>query len=132
MTSQSGMFFVQNVKKKFKEEIFMPIKLIKLKNFTVFKDFQLNLSPNINIFVGENGTGKTHLLKAIYSACEVSKYKKTQNIAQTVLQYFNEKQNYANLLHDKNIPELKISTVPQNEIFSATFIPCKDMLTHSN
>ena len=28
-------------------------------------------SPGINIIIGENGTGKTHLIKAIYSACSL-------------------------------------------------------------
>lgn len=51
----------------------MGIELIRLKNFTVFNDFKLNLSSGVNIFIGENGTGKTHLLKAIYSACETTK-----------------------------------------------------------
>ena len=41
-----------------------------LKNFTVFKDFQLEVSSGINVFIGENGTGKTHLIKALYVDCE--------------------------------------------------------------
>ena len=41
-----------------------------LKNFTVF-DGELNMqfSPKINIIIGENGTGKTHLLKGAYAMC---------------------------------------------------------------
>ena len=30
----------------------------------------MNLSPGINVFIGANGTGKTHLLKVAYSACD--------------------------------------------------------------
>ena len=48
----------------------MVIKKIKLENFTVFQDQQIEFCPGINIFIGENGTGKTHLLKALYSACQ--------------------------------------------------------------
>ncbi|RKZ25413.1 AAA family ATPase, partial [bacterium] len=48
----------------------MPIKSVKLKNFTVFDELKLNFSDGINIFIGGNGTGKTHLLKVLYSACE--------------------------------------------------------------
>ena len=51
----------------------MSIESIGLKNFTVFEDFQLEVSSGINLFIGENGTGKTHLLKAIYAACELSR-----------------------------------------------------------
>jgi len=48
----------------------MAITSLRLQNFTVFEDFEMNLSPGINVIIGENGTGKTHLLKAIYSFCE--------------------------------------------------------------
>lgn len=46
------------------------IQKIKLKNFTVFEDFELEFSQGINVFIGENGTGKTHLMKLIYAACK--------------------------------------------------------------
>jgi len=45
------------------------IERLELKNFTVFKDLALDLSPKINVIIGENGTGKTHLLKAAYGLC---------------------------------------------------------------
>ena len=48
----------------------MIIKRIKLENYTVFEDQQIEFEPGINIFIGENGTGKTHLLKVLYSACQ--------------------------------------------------------------
>lgn len=43
------------------------IERIYLKNFTVFDELEMKLSPGINVIIGENGTGKTHLLKAIYT-----------------------------------------------------------------
>ena len=46
----------------------MPINNVKLTNITVFKELDLDMSPRINIIIGENGTGKTHLLKMIYFA----------------------------------------------------------------
>lgn len=49
------------------------LKKIKLGNFTAFKDLEISFSPGINLFIGENGTGKTHILKAAYAACEISK-----------------------------------------------------------
>ena len=51
------------------------LEKIKFSNFTAFKELELSFSPGINIFVGENGTGKTHILKAAYAACEMSKGK---------------------------------------------------------
>ena len=46
----------------------MKIKRIKFQNYTVFEDQQMEFSPGINVIIGENGTGKTHLMKALYSA----------------------------------------------------------------
>lgn len=41
------------------------IKNLNLKNFAAFTDLAIDFSPGINIIIGENGTGKTQLLKAI-------------------------------------------------------------------
>lgn len=51
----------------------MSLTHIKLERFTAFASLSLDLSPGINVFVGENGTGKTHILQAAYAACDVSK-----------------------------------------------------------
>ena len=51
----------------------MTLTRVRLKSFTAFQDLDLTLSPGINVLVGANGTGKTHLMKACYAACEVSK-----------------------------------------------------------
>ena len=47
----------------------MKIIQLKLENFTVFDKVDMKFNSGINIFVGENGTGKTHILKVLYSAC---------------------------------------------------------------
>lgn len=44
------------------------VESIKLENFTAFKHLALDFSPGVNIFIGANGTGKTHLLKLLYTA----------------------------------------------------------------
>jgi hypothetical protein len=38
-----------------------------LSNFTVFREASLEFVPGVNVLVGENGTGKTHLMKALYA-----------------------------------------------------------------
>jgi len=48
--------------------IAMAISKIEVKNFTVFDEIAIDFTKGINIFIGENGTGKTHLLKLLYSA----------------------------------------------------------------
>jgi predicted ATP-dependent endonuclease of OLD family len=52
----------------------MAIRRVILNDFTVFKDLDLELCDGLNVFVGENGTGKTHLMKVIYSACKAVKH----------------------------------------------------------
>jgi len=51
----------------------MTISGVKLERFTAFESLKVNFSPGLNVFVGANGTGKTHLLKLVYAACDISK-----------------------------------------------------------
>ena len=46
----------------------MTITRVKLENFTVFESLDLEPSPGINLLVGANGSGKTHLMKVCYAA----------------------------------------------------------------
>lgn len=45
---------------------------LNIKNFTVFPSANLQFSKYLNVIVGENGSGKTHLLKVVYSALATS------------------------------------------------------------
>lgn len=45
---------------------------VKLENFTSFAAMDQAFSPGVNVFIGANGTGKTHLLKVLYAACAVT------------------------------------------------------------
>ncbi len=51
----------------------MTLTKVRLERFTAFKNLELEFSPGINVLVGENGTGKTHLMKVCYAACDVPK-----------------------------------------------------------
>lgn len=42
------------------------IKKIEVKNFTVFPKATFEFSPQLNVIAGENGSGKSHLLKLAY------------------------------------------------------------------
>ncbi len=46
---------------------------IQIENFTAFGNLDIPLSPRINVIIGSNGTGKTHLLKAIYALAIASR-----------------------------------------------------------
>ena len=50
----------------------MYIDYLYLNNFTVFNTLNIEFSKGVNIFIGENGTGKTHLLKLLYAACKAA------------------------------------------------------------
>jgi len=49
----------------------MAITKIKVRDFTVFNDLTIDIDAAVNIFIGENGTGKTQLLKFIYAIVQV-------------------------------------------------------------
>lgn len=51
----------------------MPIERITLERFTAFESLDFEPSPGLNVLIGANGTGKTHLMKIAYAACDVSK-----------------------------------------------------------
>ncbi len=42
------------------------LKSLELSNFTVFKNEAFVFSPGLNVVIGENGVGKTHVLKTGY------------------------------------------------------------------
>lgn len=44
----------------------MKIREIRLKNFRNYESLKLKFNPNINIFVGNNGSGKTNIIESIY------------------------------------------------------------------
>jgi len=44
----------------------MEFKELVIKNFRNIEDLELSLNPRINVFVGQNGHGKTNLLEALY------------------------------------------------------------------
>ncbi|MFM7574594.1 MAG: AAA family ATPase [Snowella sp.] len=46
----------------------MHIKHITVKNFRCFEHLEFDLNPDINIFVGNNGSGKSAVLDAIAAA----------------------------------------------------------------
>lgn len=50
------------------------IQSIELENFTAFEHMACQLSDGVNVFIGENGTGKTHLLKVLYAISSTLTY----------------------------------------------------------
>ena len=60
------------------------INLLKIENLTVFKEMQIIFCNGINILIGENGTGKTHLLKILYGITTAGTSEKNDEQAKDV------------------------------------------------
>jgi len=45
----------------------MKLTTLEMRNFTVFEKADFSFASGINVFIGENGTGKSHVLKALYA-----------------------------------------------------------------
>lgn len=60
------------------------ITRLKVNNFTAFRELDMRFIDGVNVFIGENGTGKTHIMKMLYAAyCTASEsvqYTLTQKI----------------------------------------------------
>lgn len=82
----------------------MPITQVELKNFTVFADMKLDFSSGVNVIIGDNGAGKTHLLKALYAVCEISRNKKITDTAK----YFSNNNDMSSLFRELKPLLLKI------------------------
>mgnify|MGYP003582576583 CR=1 FL=1 len=48
------------------------LKSLRIKGFTTFSEVEFHFSPGVNVVIGENGAGKSHLLKLAYSLSAVS------------------------------------------------------------
>jgi predicted ATP-dependent endonuclease of OLD family len=42
-------------------------KKLKIENFTLIENDEIKFSKNINVFIGKNSSGKTHMMKLLYS-----------------------------------------------------------------
>jgi DNA repair ATPase RecN len=45
----------------------MKLESLHLSNFSVIRDANFGFSPEINVFLGRNGAGKSHLMKLLYA-----------------------------------------------------------------
>ncbi|MGB4092548.1 MAG: AAA family ATPase [Ruminococcus flavefaciens] len=106
----------------------MAIKSVQLKNFLIFKDeLSIDFEDGINVIIGENGVGKTTILKVIYSAF----YRYFSGIVndsekECFIPYDDEKQisSYRNATTE-------ISVIGNTQNTEAVFIPTTEMLSHS-
>lgn len=154
----------------------MPIKSIEILNVMVFQRhwreeddvvresgeedrhvdneaFRLRFSDGINVLIGENGTGKTTVLKMIYAATQWSIPKTDPGKTRKLIQYFSSTISDSDALKNGNVPDdysyYKVSdgehyfeeSLSHKGIFNydqwlglniqSVFIPATEMLSHS-
>ena len=131
-------------------------KSLHLENFTAFSQADFEFVPGVNVFVGENGTGKTHVMKAMY-ALELSRAPSRDEFYKILLNTFQLKEDNDgtrrfDLLRRQGIGEDEITTfhlqhgkdILSFQILSGlfqdamrlipnrpVFIPAIDMMGHS-
>jgi hypothetical protein len=62
---------------------------LTLQNFTVFADQTFEFVSGINVLIGKNGTGKTHVMKALY-AWQMARHTSPNPTASNFFQVFDE------------------------------------------
>lgn len=133
---------------------------LEVENFTAFHALNLDFVPGLNVFVGPNATGKTHLLKLLYAVTEAHRFQ--NDIAQKLLRVFlpeprrlgrlvrraNQAQSArVRLVRDGHELSFRFSSnqsvdsfseidasqwpKPTSEDGKPVFIPPKDMLAHA-
>lgn len=64
------------------------LKEIKIERFTAFDKVDIHLSEGINVLIGANGTGKTHLMKLLYGAMQLADSNAEKTMDQTLMRLF--------------------------------------------
>ena len=120
---------------------------------TLSDGFHLDFIDGINVLIGENGVGKTSVLKMIYSATQWSWEKKEPGKTKRLMQFFSgniqDSEALKNMHHADDYCYYKVSdgvhdfeeSLSHNGIFNfdewlglnipAVFIPSTEMLSHS-
>lgn len=61
------------------------LNVLKLKNFTCFSDATFSFSKGLNVFIGENASGKSHILKLCYALLRSLRNRK-KNTSERIVQ----------------------------------------------
>ncbi|BAT67291.1 AAA family ATPase [Pseudomonas aeruginosa] len=131
------------------------ISSLQLKNFVAFTDLAIDFSPGINIIIGENGTGKTQLLKAILALCgpEARTEQSGEQLARKLCRLYHPLNNQVGELRragergdavlsatfalgqevtvrfNGTATEAKVNTSNGGDVAAAIFIPTKEVLS---
>lgn len=116
------------------------LKTLLLENFTTFDHLEMQFSRGLNVIIGENGTGKTHVMKAAYAVCRPNTPDKDGNltdlISQKLTAVFKPQDNRLAKLVKRRADgparlKLEINDYEDDAIFDATFSNRATRLTHA-
>lgn len=83
------------------------LQRLELKDFTAFDKLDMEFSPGVNLFIGDNGTGKTHVLKILYSP--LAALKEGKQIVDKIINTFLPKERRIERLVKRGKKGAKIS-----------------------
>ena len=97
------------------------IESLEIHNFTCFDKLKIDFDLGVNIFIGDNGTGKTHILKLLYSViASKAKLKDGDNLYLHHIPFNNEIiQNF--MAHWKDLLRKSILMENQSNIIKLEF-----------
>lgn len=105
------------------------LKQLKLTNFTHFKQADFKFSEGLNLVIGENGLGKTHLLKLGYLVCKAIDSDGTKKIYSDKNMLGNKIAGHLmDLFKAERIGNLSSSSDQENTVVEAIITPCKQRL----
>jgi len=89
------------------------ITRVVLDNFTAFRHLEVDFAPGINVFIGANATGKTHLLKLLYAACDITRTK--NHYADKLLRVFLPRNGHLGRLVHRQVGVRRVSVGLQRQ-----------------
>ncbi|MBM7867158.1 AAA family ATPase [Heliobacterium gestii] len=126
------------------------------ENFSAFENIDLLFSPGINVFIGKNGTGKTHIMKTLYAAGAITgklesyidkmiriflpyeyrigrlvRRKKGSTTAKIIVSCEKEELNLTFTNHSKNTPIDSNEDKWKKSKIKCAYIPVKEMLANA-
>jgi len=112
------------------------INKIQIENLTVFEKLEIDTSAPINVFIGENGTGKTQILKFInLRSLQYLKKEVNEELLNLITNNHLNLHQIARNTDSDTFIDIEIAHKAHNILkgvqISFVYIPAKDMLTHS-
>lgn len=124
---------------------------LRLENFTAFSEAEFEFVPGINVFIGENGTGKTHMMKVLFwssgnhpeselDPLNILTFRKIfQATTKETIRHKSDKSRaygtygdkYWNILIPKDQPIVFVKKLEIEPNPKPVFIPAIDMMSHT-